>query len=118
MLFAKLPLYALLCAGMLAGCSNMGSEAYQRTYARDTYQLTHTNYWELLRKSTGFDKLIPGQKDREDAAELVVCTHPNGQNRVISQNGVSDYASYRRCAATPYPAAGSVGQRLSDRPKG
>lgn len=116
MLFAKLPLYTLLCAGMLAGCSRMGSEAYQRSYERDTYKLTHTNYWDLLRKSTGFDKLLPSQPEREAAAELDVCSHINGQNRVISQNGVSDYTTYRRCAASPYPH--DTGMRLQNRPQG
>jgi hypothetical protein len=71
---------------------------------------------ETWYKVTGFDDMFPSAAQREAQGDLAVCANRWGENREISQNGISDAVDYRRCSVSPYPT--TMGQRLGGRPQG
>lgn len=108
---AALTLAAL--ATLLAGCSWV-SEDTQFAMQREWERFKGYDWGEATDKLTGYSELFPSPLDKEAKAEQQICLHPNGSNRVIEQDGISDHVDYRRCALSPY--AMDSGLRIGRRP--
>ncbi|PZP40663.1 MAG: hypothetical protein DI585_00100 [Pseudomonas fluorescens] len=67
-------------------------------------------------ENSGIYDIFPTASRKERLAEQQICLHKNGQNRVVTQDGVSDQLAYRRCALSPYAMDG--GSRMGIRPDG
>lgn len=67
---------------------------------------------------TGWREAFPTATESEKLANRETCLHGNSENRVITQNGVSDEIGYRRCVLDPYPQGPNTpGLRMGNRPE-
>lgn len=111
---ASVAAVALVVAGCLPAYER---EQLARDWNQGWAQWKSTDLNAMMNTLTGLD-IQPGQANGEIVAygqsedDRVLCLHPNSEERVISENGVSDHINYRRCPVSPYPTR-SLGERLS-----
>ena len=99
----------------LAGCGIVGEE---RSYymQKDWQRLKTMDWFGTAGDVTGLNEAFPSPQRKEQLAEQQICLHKNSQNRIVTQNGVSDELAYRRCPLAPYQTDG--GSRMGIRPDG
>lgn len=105
----------LALALAVAGCGVVGEERalYMQ---RDWQRFTSFDWFGTGADVTGVSEAFPSAQRKEQLAEQDICLHKNSQNRVVTQNGVSDAVAYRRCPLAPY--ANDGGSRIGIRPDG
>lgn len=116
MAFRPSSLLMLVCGGvMLAGCGVVGEErAY---YMQRDWDRIKGPFWQDAGEDlNNGDAIALTATQKEARNERGICGHPNSQERVVTQNGVSDSYEYRRCALAPYDQKG--GSRMGIRPDG
>jgi len=106
---------ALAMAAALGGCAWV-SEETQFGLHREWQRLKGYDWGAATAQVTGMRDLLPTPSQREADADLALCLHPNGSERVMTQDGVNDRLEYRRCVLSPY--ATDAGQRMGRRPDG
>lgn len=107
----------LLLTGLcvwLAGCSVIGEE--RMYYMKKDWDRLKGPVWSDSADKLGFGEAVGTTKATELANEKKICGHPNSQNRIVTQDGVSDSYGYRRCPLAPYDMSG--GSRMGVRPDG
>jgi hypothetical protein len=110
-------LVLLFLVAVIGGCSNISEE--QKYFINRDWQRIKT--WDVMpitdEDTSSFDTESPLASSRERVAERAICLHPNGENRLIMEDGVSDHVNYRRCTLAPYPVGDATpGQRMNGRP--
>lgn len=102
----------LICLG---GCSWMHPDA---RYALHKNWENFKNYdWvDNAKDVTGWREAFPTATESERLASRMACLHPNGENRIVTQDGITDSVGYRRCVLDPYPEGRNApGLRLDGR---
>ncbi len=102
-----------LCA-WLAACGWVGED--RMYYMKKDLERLKGPAWSEGAEHLGLSEAVGTAKAKELANEKKICGHPNSQNRIVTQNGVSDSYGYRRCPLAPYDTAG--GSRMGIRPDG
>ncbi|MBI1308464.1 MAG: hypothetical protein GC129_01210 [Proteobacteria bacterium] len=106
----------LLLTALLAGCGWM-SEEDQYYLHRDFERAKSFDWQGAATDMSGIETVWPSPRTLRLKEEEQACLHGHGENRVVSENTVSDYAVYRRCVLDPYPQGEAApGQRMGNRP--
>lgn len=112
--------HALMLAALgvgLAGCSGMLSEDNKYYLKKDWDQLRMYDWRSTADQVES--GIWPSPTQREAEAEKKICLHKNGENRVVTQNGVSDAVEYKHCVLADYPSGMAAGGgRLTGRADG
>jgi hypothetical protein len=100
---------------VVAGClPPQTREDVQRDWDKGVADWQATDWNHMVNQITGLP-LAPEGAGRAESVTIddrLLCLNQNSEERVISENGVSDYVQYRRCPVSPYPTR-SLGERLS-----
>jgi hypothetical protein len=99
----------------VAGClPPQTREDVQRDWDKGVADWQATDWNHMLNQVTGLPLApeSPGRAEGVADDNRLLCLNRNSEERVISENGVSDYVQYRRCPVSPYPTR-SLGGRLS-----
>jgi hypothetical protein len=107
-------LFVMALALLAAGCGIVGEE--RGYYMKKDWERIKGPFWDDAGEDLGAGNVAVTAKQKEAKAELGICGHPNSQERVVTQNGVSDAYQYRRCPLAAYDQKG--GSRMGIRPDG
>lgn len=115
---ARRPFLFLILAAtaLLGGCGSWVGEDRSYDMQQEWHQFSHFDWVRSAGEISGFHETFPSAADKERMNEEKICEHPNSQERVVTQDGISDAVVYRRCPLAPYSNDG--GSRLGNRPDG
>lgn len=104
----------LLLGVMTTGCSWIGEER-EYFFRKEWNEAKRYDWRRNIEDASGATELIPSPRTKRANAEKTLCMHHYGEQRVTSQNGISDSVGGRRCVLSPYPTGG---HRLKGRGEG
>lgn len=107
--------FMLIC-GLLGGCGSWVGEERSYDMQQEIKHDLGFGWAKDAYNSLDIDEIFQTSQQKEMANEQSICLHANSQERVVTQNGVSDAVDYRRCPLAAYPMDG--GSRLGNRPDG